>query len=114
MRTLTALALASSAVGLAVPSAIASEDIFFSNAAMVLDRDSETKVVGFGVTLQPSSVRCDAANFTFPSPEFKCGDSAYTIALDKVPDFYVRFTIRISHRIEDGYVKSQVPEIGAS
>jgi len=54
--------------------------------------------------------RCDAANFTLPSPELKCGGSGYTFALVKIPEFYARFTIRISHYIEDGYVRSPVVE----
>jgi len=82
-----------------------SEDIWFENSNMVLERDSETQVVGFGVTLQPSGARCDASNFAFPSPEFKCGNSGYSVSLFKIPEFYSRFIIEISHLVETGYVK---------
>ena len=84
-----------------------SEDIWFGDSSMLLDRDLETRVVGFGVTLQPSGARCDAANFTFPSPEFKCGDSGYSFSLAKFPEFYSRFSIQVSHQVETGYANSQ-------
>jgi len=83
-----------------------SEEIWFSNCAMSLERGSETQVVGFGVTLQPSGARCDAANFSFPSPEFRCGESGYSFSLVKIPEFYSRYVMSISHVVETGYVKS--------
>ena len=107
MRTLPLLALFASALADSKLQATHnSEDIWFGNCNMVLERDSETRVVGFGVTLQPSGARCDAFNFTFPSPEFKCGDSGYNFSLVKLPEFYSRYSIQISHLIETGYAKT--------
>ncbi|KAK0743539.1 hypothetical protein B0T18DRAFT_415414 [Schizothecium vesticola] len=103
MRTLLLLALFASALADSKLQATQnSEDIWFGNCNMVLERDSETRVVGFGVTLQPSGARCDASNFTFPSPEFKCGDSGYSFSLVKLPEFYSRYSIQISHLVETG------------
>ena len=81
-----------------------SENIWFNNSGMVLDHNLDTYVVGFGVTLQPAGVRCDASNFNFPSPEFKCGDSGYSFSLEKVPEFYSRYVIHISHVLGSGNV----------
>lgn len=83
-----------------------SEDVWFGNCNMVLERDSETRVVGFGVTLQPSGARCDASNFTLPSPQFQCGDSGYSFSLVKLSEFYSRYTIQISHLVETGYAEN--------
>lgn len=103
---ITLLTLASTALALLnLHPAIVSEDVYFDNAGMTIDRDSEAKIVGFSVTLRPSNVGCTAENFTTPSPEFKCGGSSYKFVLDKVPEYYSRYTIRISHLIEDGYVR---------
>jgi hypothetical protein len=82
------------------------EDIWFGNSHMLLERDSETQVVAFGVTLQPSGAACDATNFTFPSPEFRCSDSGYSFSLLKFPEFYSRYSIHISHLVENGYAKT--------
>jgi hypothetical protein len=99
------LALTSAALALPEqPQAISSEFISLKNAGMVLDRDSETKIAGFSLTLMPSLVRCDAENFTLPSPKLKCGDSGYTFALYKISENYNRFVLELSHSVENGYV----------
>jgi len=102
------LALTSAALALPEsPQATSSEFISLKNVGMVLDRDSETKIVGFSLTLIPSLVQCDAANFTLPSPKLKCGDSSYTFALYKIPEYYSRFVVELSHSVENGYVNPE-------
>ena len=115
MRILPLLALFGSALANSKSQTIQnSEDIWFGDSAMGLERDSETGVVGFGVTLQPSGARCDAFNFTFPSPEFKCGDSGYSFSLVKLPEFYSRYSIQISHLVETGYANPHPPKMACT
>jgi hypothetical protein len=100
----TLLALAGASMALPnSPAAVGSEYISIGQAGMVLDRNVDTKIESFSVSLMPSAVQCIAANFTLPSPEFKCGDSSYAFALQKVPEYYSRYNIQISHFVEDGY-----------
>ncbi|KAH6637317.1 hypothetical protein F5144DRAFT_647447 [Chaetomium tenue] len=103
MHALSLLAVASTA--LAAPlgqSALDSESISFNDCEIVLDHDIDTSVVGIQFTIKPAGAVCAASNFTFPSPVFNCGDSAYSFSVDKTAGYYSRYTVWISHETESG------------
>jgi len=103
MQMLSLLALSVTALAVSTTQAIQqSEDIWFNDRNMLLEQDSETQVTTFSVTLQPSETRCDASNCSFPSLEFKCGDNGYSFSLVKIPEFYSRNIIQISHVVGSG------------